>query len=133
MPECLWTYRYILKTIPDEVIKKIFKGWIKAVTWSKQNENWGNYQKILNARTYQGFAPYSEKELKKLISNVKIHAPHKLIERNKNGGGLNMYLEDVKKFLKNNDMLKRDYQINDIFDNRLIMDVLNSELPTNKK
>ena len=128
IPECIWGYRSHLKRIPDSDIKNIIRGWIDAATWVNTLANWPAYKKILNRQTFAGHAPFSDADLAEMFDNVKIHQPKELLERNRTGGGLHIYLQKLKIFLKSNNLLKKNYTINDIFDNHFIMQVL-SDLP----
>ncbi len=124
IPEGIIATESVLKDIPREDLIRIFKGWIRAVRWSREKTNWKEYTEILNNFTFKGVAPYSEKKLKKMLDAVSIHDVKMLTERNQDSGGLITYLSDLKVFLKENKMLRKDFNPNEIFDNMVIMEVL---------
>ncbi len=113
-----------LKTIPKEDLVKIFKGWMEAVTWVKDGKNWEEYKKILNTGTFEGEKPHSDGELKEMLDAVRIHDKDILTERNKDGGGLSVWLTEMKTMLKENSMLKKDFNPEEIFDNAAIKEAL---------
>lgn len=114
----------VLKDIPKQDLIMILKGWNDAVKWAANKENWEEYKKILNTRTFETEKPYSDEDLRKMTEGVRIHDPQTLIERNKDGGGLFTYLNELKKMLKENNLLKKDFSSEEIFDNKIIMEVL---------
>jgi len=124
IPECFWGYRTHVRNVPDEDIKKILRGWIKAVRWVHDPKHWEAYKGILNKRTFAGHRPYSDAALKQIFASVKIHNPKVLLQRNRDHGGFHQYLEKLRIFLKENGLLKKDFSPEDIFDNRYIMAVL---------
>ncbi len=124
IPEGIWGYRSNIESIPESDIKKILTGWIRAAGWVNDPANWGEYKKILNEKTFAGHTPYSDSELKRMFTAVKIHQPETMLQRNSNTGGLNRYLMELKVFLKQSGRLQKEYFVTDIFDNRLVVDVL---------
>jgi len=124
IPECLWGYRKQLETIPDQDIKKILAGWLQAVEWILEPENRDAYFTILNAKTFHDLHDYTKEELTNMIDGVKIHTRRELIERNRTGGGLDIYLTRLKAFLAQTGRLDRRFKNSDIFDNQWIMGVL---------
>jgi len=114
----------VLKDIPKTDVVNIFKGWIKAVDWLNDKNNQKEYFDILNKRTFEGDSPYSEAELKEILSGVRIHDAAMLTKQNRENGGMSLYLKDFKTMLKENNMLKKDFSTQDIFDNTAIMEAL---------
>lgn len=129
IPEGLVARTDVLQTIPDADLARIYKGWIRAVRWSKNADNWAAYKQILNAKTFSGEKPYTAGDLKEMLNSVSIHDVRTQLERNRNGGGLHTYLKQLRAFLKENGMLKRDFHPEEIFDNSVIVDVLRN-IPT---
>ena len=78
----------------------------------------------MNAKTFKADKPYSPQDLKAMVDSVRIHDKETIIERNQNGGGLHTYLNNLKMFLKSNNLLKKDFDAEKIFDNQAIMDAL---------
>jgi hypothetical protein len=107
-----------------EDLKNIIRGWANAVVWSVNPANWQEYQQILNERTFARDDPYSEDKLKMMLSEVKIHSPRQMFERNKTGGATGAFIEDMRTFLKTQGELKRDYSAEDVFDNRIVEEAL---------
>ena len=120
VPEGMLMLRATYQKSSKEDLKNIIRGWAKAVDWSVKPANWQEYQQILNERTFAGDDPHSEDELKKMLSEVKIHLPRQMFERNKTGGATGVFIEDMHSFLKTNDELKRDFSVEDVFDNRIV-------------
>lgn len=114
----------VLKYIPKGDVINIFKGWIKAVDWLDDKSNEKEYFDILNKRTFESDSPYSETELKKILSGVRIHNAAMLTKENHENGGMSVYLKEFRAMLKENNMLKKDFSPQDIFDNTAIMDAL---------
>ncbi len=126
-PECIMMMKETLKDMPKDDLAKILKGWIKGVQWSKDEKNWKEYVDILNNQTFKDDPPYSENKLKEILNTVRIHDVNTMKERNQDGGGLEIYLKNLKDFLKENNMLKKEFNPKDIFDNTVIMEVLENE------
>ncbi len=124
IPECIWAYQQQLKTIPEEDIQHLLRGWLAAVDWIHQPENQGAYFEILNRRTFQGLPDYSQEKLAKMIREVKIHTRAELAHRNRTGGGFEAYLNRLREFLKTTGRLEKNFQPTEIFNNRYIMAVL---------
>lgn len=124
IPEGMWTYRDTLGATPHDDMKKILIGWVKAVEWANQPENREEFFSILRRRTFKNEKNIKDDDLLRLWDNVRIHQPAELYERNRQGGGLDGYLSDLRVFLKKNDRLKRNYDNREIFDNHLIVEVL---------
>lgn len=124
IPEGIFAFDEVLKTIPSKDMVGILKGWIRAAEWIKYPDNWKEYMEILNTRTFPNNPPYSESDLKAMVDAVRIHDRKMLFERNRNGGGLIAYLNDLKIFLKENQMLKKDFDAAAMFKNAAILEAL---------
>ncbi len=59
-----------------------------------------------------------------MLDAVRIHDTKTLAERNQDRGGLITYLNDLRRFLKENEVLRKDFDPDGIFDNKVIMEVL---------
>ena len=126
IPEGLVSRTDTLQTTPAEDLANIYRGWVNAVKWSKNADNWPEYREILNAETFCGEAPYSDGDLKEMLNSVSIHDVDTQLERNRDGGGFHIYLHQLRAFLIENGMLKKDFKPGIIFDNRVIVEVLRS-------
>ena len=126
MPEGMMAYDDILAAIPDEDLAKIYMGWIKAQAWSSDPANWKEYMDIANNRIFKDDEPYSEEDMKDMLSGVIIHDVDGLIERNKDAGGLEEYLKEMKMFLQKNNMLKKDFTKESVLKNDVLIKVLTS-------
>ncbi|MBF0495701.1 MAG: ABC transporter substrate-binding protein [Deltaproteobacteria bacterium] len=124
IPEGFVARTDILANLPPDDLAKIFKGWIAAVEWTNNPKNWQEYKQILNEKTFQGDLPYSENDLKEMLNATRIHDPKTQLARNKNGGGLQTYLKNLKEFLAANGLLKKDYNPEELFNNKVIVEVL---------
>ncbi len=124
MPDGMMILDDVLKTIPHGDLVKIFKGWIKAVKWIQDPANWKEYMDILNKHTFKGMPPFSEKDLKEITDAARIHNASVQLERNQDGGGLHAYLKELKAFLSSNNLLKKDFDSEKIFDNKAITEAL---------
>jgi len=116
-----------LQSIPKEDLSKIFKGWVQGVRWVKDPANWDEYRTILNTKTFEGEKPYSDQDLKEMINSVSIHDAKTQLGRNRDGGGLQGYLKNLGEFLADSGLLKKDFKPEDIFDNKVIVEVLQNE------
>jgi NitT/TauT family transport system substrate-binding protein len=126
LPEGMIALEDTLAAIPKDDLVRILKGWIKAVSWSRNPSNLKEYMEILGQQTFKD-KKHSETELKEMLSGVRIHDLRMQTERNTDGGGLALYLDDVKRFLEENRMLKKEFTPKAIFDNRAIMEAVKSE------
>jgi NitT/TauT family transport system substrate-binding protein len=120
-PEGLMVLEDVLNTIPPEDLVKMFKGWVKAVAWTKDPANWNEYMQILNTQVFKGEGPYSEADLQGMLDAVRVHDAAVLLERNQTNGGLYTYLQNLHAFLKANNLLKKDFTPEMIFDNTAIV------------
>lgn len=128
IPEGIVVLKDILRDIPKEDVLKILKGWVKAVKWSKDPSNRQEYLKILNSYTFKKIGPFSDNDLNALLNAVSIHDPETLLERNKDNGGLYTYLKELREFLHESNMLKKDFKTEDIVDNRFMIEVLKTQM-----
>lgn len=124
IPEGFVARTDVLQTIPDADLARIYRGWVRAVRWSKNADNWEAYKTILNTQTFNCETCYSDGDLKEMLNSVSIHGIVAQLERNRSGGGFHRYLAQLRVFLKENGMLKRDFRPEEIFDNSVIVDVL---------
>ncbi|OQX02246.1 MAG: hypothetical protein BWK80_58305 [Desulfobacteraceae bacterium IS3] len=109
---------------PKDDLVRIFKGWIKAVKWIKDEKNFKEYVDIVNKTIFKGEKPYAEDAIKEMLQIVRIHDAKTMSEINKDGGGLHAHLNDVNAFLKANNLLKKDFKPEDLSDNKAIMEAL---------
>lgn len=126
IPEGMMALEDNLKSIPKEDLIKILKGWVKAATWTQDPVNWKEYMEILNTHTFKDDAPYSETDLQDMVAAVRIHEATRLLERNQDSGGLYTYLNNLKAFLAANNMLKKNFNPEEIFDNSAIVEALHT-------
>jgi NitT/TauT family transport system substrate-binding protein len=124
IPEGMMMREDVLSEFPEDDLEKIFEAWIEAVQWSHAQANWGEYMKILNDVTFRSDPPYSEADLREMISAVRVHDADVLVERNKDGGGLMAYLASLKEFLAENDRLEKDFDPSAVFRNGAIVKAL---------
>lgn len=96
-------------SIPAEDKARLWRGWLKAVAWAKDPANWADYQRILNERTFPNDPDFPEADLRAMVDAVSIHPPATLVERNRAGGQLAEYLENLRAFLKAGGQLPKDY------------------------
>lgn len=129
VPEGMLMLQATYQQTPKADLEKIIRGWARAVAWSAEPSNWQQYQQILNERTFAGDKPRSEAELKKLLSEVRIHSPQQMFERNKKDGATEAFLNDMRLFLEANHMLKRDFSPGQIFFNEVVQDALGGQEP----
>ncbi len=124
IPEGMFMLDDSYKNISKRDLKKIIKGYVKAANWLNNPKNWEEYQTILNNKTFPNDKPFSTQELKEMIDGVKIHNASELLERNKKNGKTKQYFINLKKFLKDNGRLKKDFKVDDIFDSKITMEAL---------
>ena len=126
IPEGMMLLRETLQEIPPEDLAGILKGVVKASEWIQDPVNWQEYMDILNAYTFREDGPYSEQDLQDMVAAVRIHDAATLLARNRDGGGLQTFLQDFKAFLTANNMLQKDFTVQEIFDNTAIIEALNT-------
>lgn len=114
-------------TIPRDDLVKIFRGWIQAVRWLHDPRNWNEFRRILNSQTFQADGPYTETDMRDMFRSVRIHPAATQARRNTSEDGLRGYLQSVHAFLKENDMLERDFSVADILDNGALIEALKLE------
>lgn len=127
IPECLWGYRRVIRSIPEDDIRNVLSGWIRAVRWLQNPANQNAYYHILKTKTFKTETGLINEDFSDMLKNVRIHNPHELYERNHDAGGLSEYLLALKLFLRRNDMLEKQFSPEDIFDNQFILHVLKNE------
>ncbi len=126
IPEGMYMQTDALAQMPAQALEKIFKGWIKAVQWIKKPPNWREFKDILNSRTFKDDASYSDGELREMMNGVRIHEVSKQLERNRDGGGLHQYLKELNTFLIDNQKFEKEFKPEEIFNNKVIVKVLES-------
>lgn len=97
---------------------------VKASEWIQNPANWQEYMQILNAHTFKEDEAYLEQDLQDMVAAVRIHDAAALLERNRDGGGLPTFLQDFKAFLAANDLLQKDFTVEEVFDNTAIVEAL---------
>lgn len=127
MPEGAAVRTDMLKQIPQEDFSKVFKGWSDAVTWISNTKNWKEYREILNSKTFAREPPFSEEDIKAMYEGVRLHDRKMLWERNKDGGGLYVWLEELRIMLKESGRLAKDFEPDKIFDNTAITEFLKTD------
>lgn len=98
------------KSISDEDKARLWRGWLQAVTWTRDAANWPTYQRVLNEKTFPNDPDFSEADLKGMVEAVSIHNADTLAKRNRVGGDLTQYLKELYSFLAVNGRLKREFQ-----------------------
>ncbi len=112
------------KSMDKADLANILKGWVQAVSWSKDPANWDTYKTIINDKTFPNDAPFSDQEIKDMLASVRIHEGTTALEQNKSGGGLQQYLTNLKTFLQQNNQLKVDYDPATLADTSVYQSVL---------
>ncbi len=107
IPEGFGALRERVKQFPPGHLAKFWKGFLQAVTWLQAPENWREYQRILNERTFPFDPDFSESDLRAMVDSVSMHSSTKLLERNSPRGGLERYMEDLSAFLLRTGQLRR--------------------------
>jgi len=91
------TRKILLKEHPD-VIRKLLRGWMRAIVWSSNPENRDAYFDILNRTIYKS-APLSKKELVESASEVIVrHTKQGVLEEN--GARLTRFTSEVLEYLQ---------------------------------
>lgn len=108
IPEGFVSLTSVYEKIPSEDWITFFKGWHRAVKWSKDSANWVEYQTILCRDTFRG-THYSEAELKGMLSSVKVFSAPEVMARNVRGGAVDQYLDRMKVFMRKMGVLKHPY------------------------
>lgn len=108
MPEGLIALRDVYDSIPKEDLSKIFRGLIRAAIWCSNTANTKEWMQIMNQKIFHE-SPYAEQDLLDMIKAVRIHGPSQLVERNRQGGGIYAYLEEMKTFLREANLFKKDF------------------------
>lgn len=124
MPEGLIILRKNLERITAEDLGKILNGWVKAVKWCAEESNRKEFVEILNNSSFLGSSALSEEALLEMMRDVKIHSADVMLERNRDQGGLYDFLNDLREFLRTNGLLHKDFHPEDIFENDIIVSVL---------
>lgn len=124
LPECIYGTQKRIKSIPPEDLRAILCGWIRAVEWLQNTKNWHAYARILTTRTLKGTGLHTDEQLREYVSNVRIHTPQMLKNRNKRGGGLDLFLRDLHTFMKENNEIKYWKNPLELQDTSYILDVL---------
>ena len=105
----------------------IIRGWVRAADWIHQPVNHDEYFRILKRRTFSGH-DLTNSALQGFYRNVRIHRPEQMLARNRPGGGLSSYLEDLRNFLHDNGRLKKEFQPGTIFHHLPVVAVLQEYL-----
>jgi NitT/TauT family transport system substrate-binding protein len=124
MPEGMVVLIKNLKDIPESDITAILKGYIQAESWMKQEVNWAEFAKILNEKTFPVDDDMSDEDLKSMLADVVIHDASGLMNRNQTGGGMHIYMNEVKQFLSDSGELKTDFNVADMINTTALMKAL---------
>ena len=124
LPEGMIVLDEVLADIPEADLAAIFRGWIRAVGWSRDPAHWDEYVEILNTRTFPDSPPYTEADLRTMLEAVRIHDAGDLMMRNRSGGGLSVYLKRLKAFLTETGRLRKDFQPEDLMRTETLLSIL---------
>lgn len=113
-----------LRGIPEADLVQFFKGWLKAVKWTKDPANRAAWYEILRTKTFEGEGPFTDADLTGFVNNVTIHDQATQLARNKTGGGLSVYFEEANAFAQANSLFSRAFSTSDVFDNTAIVKAL---------
>lgn len=124
MPEGLGARRDVLATIPREDLAKIMTGWLEGVKWMNDPANAQEYLQILNQKTFGGPAAYTADDITKMLANVRIHDRATMLSRNTDPSALPAFVDDVRRMLNDNGLLKREFSASTLIDTRVLVEVL---------
>jgi len=126
IPEGYAARRDHWQAVPEANKLKFWRGILRAVAWLERGENWAEYQRILNEKTFPYDDPFSEAQLREMVDAVHIHNSAKLRERNSRNGGLERYLDDMEAFLSRNKMLRRPFRAGQLLQTQTFMEAIDS-------
>ncbi|MFC4158178.1 ABC transporter substrate-binding protein [Chitinimonas lacunae] len=90
---------------------RFYKGWLKAVLWVRGPDfKWGEFRDLLNARTFRNFSAQSDAGMMDMYSGIKFHGIYDAIKRHGELGGMEYYVRDVLRFMKENGISRTDPQ-----------------------
>ncbi len=124
LPEGMMVLDEVLADIPEADLAAIFRGWIRAVRWSRDPAHWDEYGEILNTRTFPESPPYTDADLRAMLEAVRIHDQGDLLMRNRPGGGLSVYLKRLKAFLVDTGRLRSDFRPDDLLRTATLLSIL---------
>jgi len=124
MPEGIYARKETLATIPKQDLVALMGASAKAANWMRNKDNWARLRHLLNEQVLPDKEPFSDKELRAMLRFVKIHHSKILVNRNKPGGGLTKYLQDMKKFLGRNKQLGRGFEVEELLDSSALLAAL---------
>lgn len=127
MPEGLGGRRDVIATIPREDLAKILIGWLDGVKWMHDPANRAEYLQILNQKTFGGPSAYTAEEVQKMLANVRIHDSATLLSRNTDPAALPAFVDDVRRMMGDNGLLKREFSASALVDTRVLVEVLERE------
>jgi|GEM_PF-1922015 len=112
--------------IPPEDLKRIFRGWIRAVKWMKNPKNEREFHQILNTYTFRNLPTFSTNTLNAMATETKFLSVNKLQKFNKTDIGA--HLIEIRTVLADNGILKgkqlERFTINNIIKNKSLIEVL---------
>ncbi|MDK2126211.1 ABC transporter substrate-binding protein [Parachitinimonas caeni] len=109
MPQGFAANPQAMKELREDQWVKFFVGWLKAVNWIRgPNFKWGEYRDLLNAKTFKNFSAEGDAAMMDMLSGVKFLGVYEQIKRNGELGGLEYYLRDVLRFMKENGYIKNE-------------------------
>lgn len=124
MPEGMYTKRETLENMPRKDLVALMGACVQASEWMREDKNWPRLRFLLNNHAFPDKGDYEDKQLKAMLRFVKIHNGKVLYNRNKEGGGLYKYLTDLKKFLKRNRMITKDFENDELLDASALLEAL---------
>lgn len=125
--EIIYTFKDVIKDIPDEDLVKLCRGIVRANRWINDPANDKEYLKILNNKTFRGWDPFSDSEIQQMLDDVRIHSPEFLLEENRSGGAFEKHLKKMFEFMFSVGDLERVPEVDEYFDNKYILQALKLE------
>ncbi len=99
MPEVLVAQRTTLAKLKPEQVVALWRGWIDAVEWSKDEKNAAEFARICCAKAFFD-EKVEPKEIPAMLANVRIHGRDELRARNLGGAttGIAKFLDECLTF-----------------------------------
>ncbi|WP_018152171.1 ABC transporter substrate-binding protein [Leeia oryzae] len=121
MPEGFAIHNDSKAELGTETLSRFFTGWMKGRQWISETNRWSEFEKILNQRTFAGEKPYASLDLIGMLNSIKFHSRTALQQRNQPDGGMTVYLNELKQFLKENGKLQKNFDQQQLVDTSALM------------
>lgn len=76
------SYTSKLKGVPEDDLKKLYRGWMNAIKWSEKKENWDEFKQIMDRVTFKDLPKLTNEKARLELKNIRKYNTKELLDSN---------------------------------------------------